>query len=248
MALDEAIASLDSFTHTAIHDMESFFWVLLFICLTRCGPGGHRRKELSNGWPLNTVEDKQLASVVFCLFQGDQLTLRVNKNQLLNQREDLEQFILPSIHPYFEPLKPLILNWWNILVNGFRDITLHSETTTYGYLYQYPVTAFRHALKEAMSQLPNCIDSPDIQEMMATEDQRRLKDLEFVGPGQRPSPSLLLKQQACMVCGALDRDFSPEPSEKNNWNDGEAMEVSALIDDRTTASSAPVLKRKREYR
>jgi len=62
-----------------------FFWVLLYICLTRCGPGGYRRKELSNGWPLNTMEDKRLASVVFCLFGGDRPTLRVNKNLLLDQ-------------------------------------------------------------------------------------------------------------------------------------------------------------------
>ena len=244
MALNNAVAL--TFTHTAIHDMESFFWVLLYICLTRCGPGGYRRKELSNGWPLNTMEDKRLASVVSRLFGGDRPTLRVNKNLLFDQQEDLELHILPSIHPYFEPLKPLILNWWNILVNGFHDITLHSEATTYGYLYQYPVTAFRHVLKEAMSQLPDCMDPPNIQELTATEDQRRLKDLELAGPDKRPSPSMLLNQQDCTVAAALDRDFSPEPSEANDWNDGEPMDrVTALIYDRTPVSSPPVLKKKK---
>jgi len=245
VALDTAAAP--TFTHTAIHDMESFLWVLLYICLTRCGPGGYRRKELSNGWPLNTMEDKRLASVVSRLFGGDRPTLRVNKNLLFDQQEDLELYILPSIHPYFEPLKPLILNWWNILVNGFHDITLHSEATTYGYLYQYPVTAFRHVLKEAMSQLPDCMDPPEIQELTATEDQRRLKDLELAGPDKRPSPSVPLNQQSCTVAAALDRDFSPEPSEANDWNNGEPMEVTALIHDRTPVSSPPVLKKKYSY-
>lgn len=32
--------------HSAIHDLESFFWVLLYLCLTRSGPGGERRDEL----------------------------------------------------------------------------------------------------------------------------------------------------------------------------------------------------------
>src|ERR1700684_2514021 len=37
---------IEPFTHNAIHDLESFFWVLVYICLTRNGPGGKRRPEL----------------------------------------------------------------------------------------------------------------------------------------------------------------------------------------------------------
>jgi hypothetical protein len=29
-----------------VHDLESFFWVLIHICITRQGPGGVRREEL----------------------------------------------------------------------------------------------------------------------------------------------------------------------------------------------------------
>lgn len=32
--------------HTVIQDIESFFWVLLYLCLTRGGPVGGRREEL----------------------------------------------------------------------------------------------------------------------------------------------------------------------------------------------------------
>jgi len=32
--------------HDANHDLESFFWVLIHICLTCKGPGGIRREEL----------------------------------------------------------------------------------------------------------------------------------------------------------------------------------------------------------
>ena len=35
----------DDETHSAIHDMESLFWVVVFLCLTREGPGGKRRPE-----------------------------------------------------------------------------------------------------------------------------------------------------------------------------------------------------------
>jgi len=36
----------DSVFHDAVHDLESFFWVLIHMCITRRGPGGVRREEL----------------------------------------------------------------------------------------------------------------------------------------------------------------------------------------------------------
>ncbi|KAG6821865.1 hypothetical protein H0H92_000439, partial [Tricholoma furcatifolium] len=40
--------SAPTFTHQAIHDMESLFWVLVYLCMTRKGPGmGMRRDELN---------------------------------------------------------------------------------------------------------------------------------------------------------------------------------------------------------
>src|SRR5258708_39138540 len=36
----------DKVFHDAVHDLESFFWVLVHICITWQGPGGVRREEL----------------------------------------------------------------------------------------------------------------------------------------------------------------------------------------------------------
>jgi len=58
---------------------------------------------------------------------------------------------------------------------------------------------------------------------------------------------MLLNQQGYTVAAALDRDFSPKPSEVTDWNDGEPMEVTALIYDSTPVSSSPVLKKKYSY-
>src|SRR5258708_19796751 len=55
--------------HDAVHDLESFFWVLVHICLTRNGPGGVRRDELKE-----ENEEKEeyipLRRVVFCFFDS----------------------------------------------------------------------------------------------------------------------------------------------------------------------------------
>ena len=34
------------FMHDAVHDMESFFWVIVYLCLTRQSGGDIRREEL----------------------------------------------------------------------------------------------------------------------------------------------------------------------------------------------------------
>ena len=58
----------DDETHSAIHDMESLFWVLFFLCLTREGPGGRQRPE-----PEDDVKGDELyeASLLrYHLFEG----------------------------------------------------------------------------------------------------------------------------------------------------------------------------------
>ncbi|KAI0653800.1 hypothetical protein C8Q70DRAFT_937459 [Cubamyces menziesii] len=112
-----------SVVHDAIHDMESFFWVLLFFCITRGGPGGGRRKELEG--ELDTVpaqvrdEVQQIRRINHCLFGGDMETIACNKAELFLHPEDFEEHILPYVHPYFEPLKLMLRRWWDLLVLAY---------------------------------------------------------------------------------------------------------------------------------
>jgi len=217
--------------------MESFFWVLLYICLTRCGPGGHRRQELSRGWPLDDPQCRQLAMAVWNYFDADKSVLTKEKRQLFLEPQRFEESILPLIHPYFKPLKSLILTWWNILVRGFNDTYTCRDKPLYGYLYRYPVIAFQNALQDAMSGLPHTMDPPEIQSMTAAEDKRRLEDLRIGGFLQPSRPVTPPNHQSS---GTLDRDLSP--SQKPRVDRIYSEEEIVL---NTLASDPPAAKKKR---
>ncbi|KAI0329143.1 hypothetical protein GY45DRAFT_916885 [Cubamyces sp. BRFM 1775] len=109
--------------HDAIHDMESFFWVLLYLCITRAGPGGECRKDMI--CKLNEIPEEQqgqveeLRDLVHCLFDGDMTNLASTKKDLFEQPQNFEQQVLCHIHPYFEVLKPTLSRWWNLLVLAY---------------------------------------------------------------------------------------------------------------------------------
>ncbi|KAI0329138.1 hypothetical protein GY45DRAFT_1337665 [Cubamyces sp. BRFM 1775] len=109
--------------HDAIHDMESFFWVLLFFCITHVGPGGGRRKELVgdlDAFPAQDREEVQrIRRINYCLFEGDMGTIACNKAELFGHPQDFEVHVLPYVHPYFEPLKPMLRRWWDLLVLAY---------------------------------------------------------------------------------------------------------------------------------
>ncbi|KAJ8487185.1 hypothetical protein ONZ51_g4349 [Trametes cubensis] len=109
--------------HDAIHNMESFFWVLLFLCITRAGPGGERRKDLICKLNEIPVEQKMqvapLHDLVYRLFDGDMADIASYKKGLFKQPQNFEEQILCHIHPYFDVLKPTLRRWWNLLVLAY---------------------------------------------------------------------------------------------------------------------------------
>ncbi len=103
----------EHFTHNAIHDMESFFWVLIYICLTRNGPGGKRRPELTLPGPGGR---SALYNMIQKVFEN------ANLSDLALQRENLvmdlllfKQDILNHFHPYFGSLEPMMEKWYTLL-------------------------------------------------------------------------------------------------------------------------------------
>jgi len=101
--------------HDAVHDLESFFWVLVHICLTRKGPGGVRRDELKEENEENE-EHASLRRVVFCFFDSSEENMRANKRLLFSNPNELEEFVLHNFHGYFHSLKGLIEEWFHVLV------------------------------------------------------------------------------------------------------------------------------------
>lgn len=84
--------------HTALHDLESFFYILLFICVRFGGPCGHTSsKELPEfmaSWhdvkePLSKIAQSK-KSIIVCM------------------RGEFEERVMKHVDPYFEPLKDCI--------------------------------------------------------------------------------------------------------------------------------------------
>ncbi|KAL1728940.1 hypothetical protein EV714DRAFT_214004 [Schizophyllum commune] len=135
--------------HDATHDMESFFWTLLYFCITRSGPGGDRREELSGDIPVdspNAEDVAELRRIVFCFFGDETETIAMNKAQLFGEPELFERGVLRHVHPYFEPLKPLLRQWWDLLL-----LAHEFEGYEYHGIHKFVIGLLEKALRELPS-------------------------------------------------------------------------------------------------
>ncbi|KAH9946460.1 hypothetical protein B0H21DRAFT_416163 [Amylocystis lapponica] len=100
--------------HNSIHDTEAMFWILDYLCLTRDGPGGSRRKELKRENSRGTANS--LEQIVYCFFDSEEPRVRTHSRALLlHNLKDMETYIVEHFHPYFDVIKPLVLEWWRLL-------------------------------------------------------------------------------------------------------------------------------------
>jgi len=105
----------DSVFHDAVHDLESFFWVLIHICMTRRGPGGVRREELEQKNQAKKAYDS-LRRVVHFFFDTDMDTMAANKRKIFTHPNDFEGYVLDNLHSYFQPLRDLLKEWYHLLI------------------------------------------------------------------------------------------------------------------------------------
>ena len=105
--------------HDAVHDLESFFWVLVHICITRQGPGGVRREELEDK---NQAKEEYngLRRVVHCFFDSNVVRMANNKAEIFTHPNEFEQYVLDNFHGYFQPLKGVIKEWYHLLILAYQ--------------------------------------------------------------------------------------------------------------------------------
>ncbi len=150
---------LDLF-HDALHDIESFFWVLVHICITRSGPDAQRRAELEG----DGKDHPELHLVVYCLFDGDQNVLAFNKKKLFRAPDDFENLIVPHFHPYFIVLKPCMQEWFRLLVLAYQYVE--------GYEYHNIHRRVLDILDRALAIMP--LEKSDLSEgRTAVREERR---------------------------------------------------------------------------
>ncbi|PFH46574.1 hypothetical protein AMATHDRAFT_7642 [Amanita thiersii Skay4041] len=96
----------EPFIHDAYHDMESFFWVLVYVCVTTQGPLGGRRPEMDG--------NKKFANQVTDMFHQEMQYLGKTRKDYIHL-EDAFKSLLSCLHPSFHDLQPLIEKWRDIL-------------------------------------------------------------------------------------------------------------------------------------
>ncbi|TFY75196.1 hypothetical protein EWM64_g8813, partial [Hericium alpestre] len=87
--------------HDAVHDLESFFWVLCWICMARDGPGKPRvfdpaEMTVPQQWLIKIFEQRNCTNIA------------LQKKELISSPETFQSGVLDSFSPYFEPLAPLV--------------------------------------------------------------------------------------------------------------------------------------------
>ncbi|KAG6846898.1 hypothetical protein H0H93_011218 [Arthromyces matolae] len=113
--------------HDLRHDIESLFWCMNSICLTRSGPGGKHRDELRADFDGEITEEvRELQHINYTFFSADAKIICSNKVHLFLHPQDYDTFIIPRFHPYFNPLKPLMKKWWEMLRMAHRHPTFET--------------------------------------------------------------------------------------------------------------------------
>ncbi|CDO77533.1 hypothetical protein BN946_scf184912.g32 [Trametes cinnabarina] len=152
--------------HDAIHDMESFFWVLLHLCMTRAGPGGARREELVGKLDHDTAlaDVLELRRIVYCFFDGPLEVIAWNKKEAFKDCKNFELLVLRHIHPYFELFRSLLHRWWELLllVYEFEGYEYHNN-------HAFVIELLERTLKEL-----GTIASPDDEQRQEDVTERRV--------------------------------------------------------------------------
>jgi hypothetical protein len=101
--------------HDAKHDIEAFFWVLTYICLTRKGPGGQRRDELKPN-AHDSPYTRQVRRSYYAIFGSENVQdLIRNKTNLFVYTDDYGKYVASYFHPYFYPLRNMMVKWCALL-------------------------------------------------------------------------------------------------------------------------------------
>jgi len=159
--------------HSAIHDLESLWYVLCHLCLTCDGPGGQRRKEFQPGVVTPNASVRQLQWVVLRLFDDpDSTSLAENKRELFAQPTHLLSHVFPHFSEYFEALKPMLRDWFLVLSIGYRYFD-----GVQSLLVQEQVVAILKRYRSNFSEL--AADAKYVS-MRDDELERRTKDLELL--------------------------------------------------------------------
>ena len=116
--------------HTAIHDIESFYWILLYLSITRDSPGRlkeePKKEEPLSAPPAATIEAKDIHStglrqaVLLIFDHPNKDVIARSKHILLSEDGALETLLSNYLSSYFTPLKDTLIKWRELLYSSYH--------------------------------------------------------------------------------------------------------------------------------
>lgn len=132
-----------SFYHDAIHDIESFMWILIELALTRKGPGlNMRRQELQPVAEGKPTKGAELKAVIVNLFEQEHAKELGNAKAEYIANPGLFAGVIAHFHPYFKPLGPPLQRLLQTMTVAYTY-----RAYEYHHIHEYAITIFKDALK-----------------------------------------------------------------------------------------------------
>ncbi|KAI0072498.1 hypothetical protein K474DRAFT_1711527 [Panus rudis PR-1116 ss-1] len=204
--------------HCWLHDLESFFWVLLWCCISRGGPGGMRRPEL---WS-NTPADIQLRELFRRLFEHPTVDGMASFKRSLFVEEGFLRDSLRHTSTYCKILNPLLVAFHKILRSAFQKGVYTSDLVNT--VHDEVVTAFAKAeVRLTALNNPSPLPSVPLDQSHASSKYVKREDTSPYAP-TKPEHRLVVSNASI----AHSQQASQDPTTPRTPHRGQASRVNAF--------------------
>lgn len=224
--------------HDIVHDLESFFWVLCWLCVSYEGPSTRR----TTAWPEDEASTACLKKEIWDTFEStDPTSLASQKRGLLIHSDPDGSVLVRWCTPYFYPLLRLVIGVHATLKEAYENRT---------FTKLYPEILDQFAFAETMAGVPTRnATHPMYRAQEEAEDATRKREREGPFTEESTSPKVWKsKEQVKRDVAARHRAFARAMAQQGNTtpvknagppSSGSVQKRSVRFDDDDSTEDAP---------
>lgn len=212
-------------SHNEVHDLEAFFWVLVWYCISRQGPAQRRAELLPDD---NGPAQGLLVDAFSDAFEGGDALLASTKTCLITDKTSFKEEIRMNVSEYCKPLSGLLKAYYSALRRA------HMSHSVAG-LHETIIAAF----DKAETTVDDCKYSRELRakfdSLQENEEIRRRADWpghwDLQSPPSKGNASHITPDEQVQSIGAsIPEPVSPTPHKRarldpSRSNDGPQAET-----------------------